>query len=489
MSEINLRQQTLKGVFWSAIQNWGSQAISFVIFFVLARLLEPESFGLVALASVFFAFLELFLNQGFAQALIQRKNVEAEHLDTAFWINFAIGVFLTLLGITAAESVSNWFGEPKLTPILQWMSLSFVISAFSSVQQAIFRRKLAFKALSTRSLVATLIGGLVGIFMALQGFGVWSLVGQKLANAFSGVLVLWWASDWKPGFKLSTRHAKELFSFGVNIMGSQILTFFILRADDFLIGKFLGPVQLGYYTVAYRVLLTISQMLYGTINQVVLPGFSKIQEEPERVRSALCTSTKLSNAISFPLSLGVAALAPELVLLLFGEKWAPSIPAMQILAFIGPIQLSQGISTTLLTAMGKPTWSLSINFINSVTHVIGFSITVWWGFIAVAAARVVCGYLVVPIRMLMVKKLIHLKLTTYFNQFTTPVVASLTMVAAIFGVKYLLSGWVPLVGILAVSMGIAAIVYPLMLWLLDRELVGVIWDMGYSVISRKKKNQ
>nr|WP_234488779.1 lipopolysaccharide biosynthesis protein [Oxynema sp. CENA135] len=477
------------GVVWSAIENWGSQVISFLVFFILARLLDPQAFGLVALSSVFFAFLELFLNQGFANALIQKKHVDPEHLDTAFWINFSIALLLTLLGVFAAESVALWFEEPKLAPIIQWMSLSFLISAFSGVQQALFRRNLAFKALSARTLLATFVGGLVGIVMASTGFGVWSLVGQRLSNGVAGVLVLWWASDWRPGLKFSISHAKELFSFGVNIMGSQILTFFILRADDFLIGKFLGSEALGYYTIAYRVLLMITQLLYSTTNQVVLPAFSKLQEEPERLRKALYSSTQLSSLISLPLSVGIAVLAPELVVFLFGDKWMPSVPAMQILAFIGPLQLSQGISTTLLTAMGKPSWSLAINFINSITHVIGFLIAVQWGFIAVAAARVTCGYLVAPIRMLMVRKLLNIKLITYANQFTVALTASLAMGMAMYGIQYFLGSLLNSFSILLLSSAIALMIYPLVIWLMAPELLKQVLEMANSIISRKRANK
>lgn len=486
---MNLRQQALKGVVWSAIQNWGTQVISFAIFFVLARLLDPKAFGLVALAGVFYSFMELFLGQGFASALVQKQELDAEHLDTAFWINLSISGMLMALAIGLAGPIANWFDQPQLAPILQWMSPSFLLAALSDVQQTLFRRQLAFKALSLRSLVATSIGGLVGVVMALLGFGVWSLVGQRLSNALAGVLVLWWASQWRPGLQVSLRHAKELFSFGISIMGSQILTFFVLRADDFLVGKFLGVVELGYYTIAYRVLLMITQLLYSTTTQVILPTFSRLQEETERLRRAVYKSTQLSSAISLPLCFAITALAPELVRGLFGEQWLPSVPAMQVLAFIGPMQLSQGIVSSAITAVGKPNWNLKVNFLNAIASVVAFVIAVRWGIVAVAAGRVASGYLVTPLRIGMLRKLISIELTTYFYQFATPLVASLAMVASIIGAKYFLSDWLNWQGLLAVTIPLSAGVYGLVLCWIDAKLVREAVEMGRSLLSRKKKKQ
>ena len=172
---MSLKQKAIKGVIWSAIESWGSRVISFIVFLLLARLLEPKTFGLVALSSVFFAFMQVFLDQGFSQAIIQRKEVDQEHLDTAFWTNISIALLLLGISVAGAGVIANLFKEPQLTPIIRWLSLSFVFGALNSVQSAILSRQLAFKTLSLRTLVATLAGGLVGIVMAFLGFvfGAW----------------------------------------------------------------------------------------------------------------------------------------------------------------------------------------------------------------------------------------------------------------------------------------------------------------------------
>ncbi len=483
---MSLRQKAVKGIVWTATQNWGGQAISFVVFSVLARLLGPEAFGLVALASVFIAFLQVFLDQGFTQALIQRQELDPEHLDTAFWTNLAIGMLLTGLGVAAASLVADWFKQPQLTPVVRWLSLSFLIGSLRGVQQALFSRRFAFKALAVRSLVAVLVGGVVGLSMAFLGFGVWSLVAQQLANAFAGVLVLWWASDWRPGLKISVKHFRDLFNFGINIVGFNLLDFFNRRADNFLVGYFLGPVALGYYTVAYRVLLVMIQLLTSTINQVALPTFSRLQKEPGRLRQAFFTATQLTSLISFPTFLGMAVLAPELVVVLFGTQWIPSIPVMQVLAFIGILQSVYYFNGSVILAMGKPGWRVWLNCLNAVTNVVAFAVAVRWGIVAVAAAYVLRGYLFSPISILMIRRLIQIELTVYLRQYAAPLLGSLAMVATIFVAKYFLKDFMGLGLLLAICIAIGAVVYGVTLWLTAPALLRQVLDLVRSAVSGRK---
>lgn len=435
---MNLKQKAAKGILWSIIQKWGRAAIWFVTFVALSRLLAPEAFGLVALASTFMAFIEIFLDQGFSAAIIQRADLEKEHLDTAFWISILIGILMTIGTISLSPLVAAFFKEPHLAPILKWLSVSFIFRALSSTQMAILQRKLAFKSLAARSLVATLFGGIVGVSMAFTGFGVWSLVGQNLAMGMAGVVVLWRASDWRPGLNLSKKHYKELFSFGISVVGNNILKVLIRRSDDFLIGYFLGTTLLGYYTIGYRLLLVIMRLVTGITNSVAFPTFSRIQNKTESMRRAFYTVTQYTSLLAFPVFIGMGILAPELILTLFGEKWAPSIPVMQVLALIGILQSVLFFNGSVIRASGKPSWEFGIMFLNAVCTVAGFLIAVRWGIVAVAASFVIVGYLLAPISCIAVKKLIQIDFRTYLRQFVTALSASLIMLIIIMGLKYIL---------------------------------------------------
>lgn len=478
---MNLRSQAIKGVIWSAIEKFGGQAVSFVVFFLLARLLEPEAFGLVALATVFLTFMQVFLEQGFTDAIIQRQEVEPEHLDTAFWISIGIGIVLTSISMAIAGVVANVFHQPDITPIIRCLSLGFILSSLIGVQQGIFRRRFAFKALTIRSLVARLSGGIVGVVMALSGFGVWSLVGQRLVYGMAEIMVLWWASDWRPGLRVSPRHFRELSSFGINIFATKLLSFFNQKSGDFLIGYFLGPVDLGYYTVAYRLLQLMTNMLTLTMTQVALPTFSRLQSDRKRLRSVFYTATQFASLISFPAFMSMAALAPELVQVFFGEQWLPSIRVMQILAFIGMLHTSEYFNGSVMLAVGKPSWRLGLNSLNAVTNVIAFLVVVQWGISAVATAYVIRGYLLSPLSIWMIRRLIHIKAIAYLSKYAPSLVASLVMVSTFFGVRHFLGNLIGVYGLLAVCVAIGPVVYATTIRLIWPDLFQKLVDTVRSI--------
>ena len=435
---MKLKEKAAKGFMWSAIQKWGRAAITAITFIVLSRLLSPEAFGLVTLASVFTDFVEIFLDQGFSAAVIQRGNLDRKHLDTAFWISILTGGLLTIGNIAASPLVAEFFHEPRLAAVLSWLSLSYIVNALSTTQLAILQRNLQFKSLARRSLAATTIGGVFGIGMALAGFGVWSLVGQNLVRGVAAAIILWRSSDWRPGFNVTVQHYKELFNFGISVVGNNLLNVSIRHADDFLIGYYLGPTLLGFYTVGYRLLLIIIRLVTEITNTVAFPAFARIQNDPERMRRAFYKVTQYTSLLSFPIFIGLAVLSPEVVPVVFGAKWAPSIPVMQVLSMIGILQSVMFFNGSVLRASGKPNWELSIMTLNAIVSVIGFLISVQWGIVAVAASFVISGYVLAPVSYLAVRKVIQIQLKTYLGQYFAPLVASLSMVAVILGLKYLL---------------------------------------------------
>lgn len=468
---MNLREKAAKGIVWSVIQKWGRAAITSVTFIILSRLLDPEAFGLVALASVFIAFVEVFLDQGFTAAIVQREDLETKHIDTAFWITVLVGFGLTLGGIALSEVIAGFFHEPDLAPVLRWLSLSFVISAFSSTQIALLQRQLAFKSLAARSLIAKMIGGVIGVGMAFAGFGVWSLVGQNLAIGVAGIIVLWRASKWRPGFNVSKKHYKELFSFGVNIVGINSLNVLTRRSDDLLIGYYLGPTMLGFYTIGYQMLLIIIRLVTEITNTVAFPAFSRLQNKPERIRHAFYDVTQYTSLLAFPVFLGIAALAPEIVPAVFGEKWAASIPVMQILALIGVLQSVLFFNYSVIRASGKPSWEFGMMLLTTVCSVIGFYVAVSYGIVAVAASFVIVSYLLSPVSYLAVRRLIQIDVRTYLRQFAAPLFAAAVMVGTILALKFVIKPYeLNMYLELAILVSAGVLTYLLVILLTAREL-------------------
>ena len=438
MSE--LRDKAVKGVFWSGAQIWGARLISFVTFTILSRLLTPEAFGLVALASLFITFVQAFQDQGFGDAIVQSSDLPSDKLDTAFWTNVLIGVLSTVLGVAGAGLVAELFHQPELTPIIRWLSLSFLFLGLSGVQQAILRRRLAFKELAMRTTVALFLSGLTGVILALLGFGVWSLVVQDLLNVAIGVIVLWNVSHWRPRFVFSRKRFDELFSFGLNIIGINLLNFVNSHADDLLIGYFLGPTLLGFYTVAYKLFGVTRDLMTSVINAVALPTFARLQGEPVRMRKAFYQAISYASLIAFPAFIGMSIIAPQLISGLFGKQWQLSIPVLQVLAWIGILHSVFYFHDSLIIALGKPSWRLAMIFLNAVTNLIAFTIAVRWGIVAVAAAYVIRGYLLSPLEVWMVRSLAGVELGKYFRQFLAPALGCVAMAISILAAQYGLGG-------------------------------------------------
>ncbi|HJW91853.1 MAG TPA: MOP flippase family protein [Anaerolineales bacterium] len=482
---MGLRQKAAKGIFWSVIQKWGRAAITTVTFIVLSRLLGPEAFGLVALATVFTDFIEIFLDQGFSAAIVQRQELEPEHIDTAFWFSILGGLLLTIVSIMVSGVIANFFKEPQLAPVLIWLSVSFILNALSTTQLALLQRQLAFKSLAARSLTATTVGGVIGIGMAFAGFGVWSLVAQNLTRGVAAAIVLWRASDWRPGFRVSKKHYKDLFPFGVSVVGNNVLNVAVRRSDDFLIGYYLGPTLLGYYTIGYRLLLIIIRLVTEISNTVAFPTFSRLQLHPERMRRAFYSVTQYTSLLSFPIFFGLATLSPELVPALFGAKWAPSIPVMQVLSLIGILQSVFFFNGSVIRASGKPNWEFWIMLLTSVCSILGFLLAVRWGIVAVAASFVIVSYLLSPVSYVALHKLIQIDIKNYLWQFASPFFSSAIMVATIMILKYVLKP-VELNAYLELSIYLlaGAITYTLVIILTARELSRKVLDLASMAIPK-----
>jgi PST family polysaccharide transporter len=484
---MSLRQKAAKGIFWSMIQKWGRAMITTVSFVVLSRLLDPVAFGLVALSTVFTEIIEIFLDQGSSAAIVQRKELEPEHIDTAFWISIFGGLLLMTITIAGSGLISKFFHEPRLASILIWLSPNFILNALSTTQLALLQRQLAFKTMAARSLISTAIGGIVGIVMAFAGYGVWSLVVGTLANNAAAAIVLWGASDWRPRFRFSKKHYKDIVSFGVSIVGNNVLNHALRRSDDFLIGYFLGPVLLGYYTIGHRLLIIIIRLVTEVSNRVAFPIFSRLQGNVERMRRAFYNVTQYTSLLSFPIFLGLATLSPEVVPTVFGAKWAPSIPVMQVLSFIGILQSVLFFNGSVMRASGKPNWEFAIMLISSSISMLGFLVAVRWGIVAVAASYVITGYLLSPVSYIALRRLIQIDILTYLKQFSAPFLASAIMVGTIMVLKFVLKP-LDLNAYLELSVYIVAgaLAYLLVILLTARELSQKVLDLALLAIPKLK---
>lgn len=471
-----------RGLGWTIIDQWGRQGLSLLIFAILANLLFPVDFGLVALASVFVGFAQIFVDQGLGDALVQRRTLTRGHIDTAFWVAIATGALLTGAGIVLAIPIAALLGEPALEPVLQVLSLVFVLSALNSIQTALLRRELAFRSLALRTLFAIAGGGVVGIAMAYANFGAWALIGQTLAQAALAAAVLWTVSPWRPGRQFSSAHFRELFGFGVNVVGSDMLIFLSRNVDNLLIGAVLGTQLLGIYSVGYRILEATGSLLVGISRKIAFPALSRLQDDPERMRRAFFRVARMSGVIVLPGYLGLALIAPEMIVVLFGDRWADSGPVASMLFLIGPVLAIQGFSGALLNAAGHPEIVFRYRLMATLTNVTGFVIAVPFGILAVAAAFVVRGYLLLPLDLYWLRRYGGIPSRAYLAQFRGIVVATLAMAATVICLKLLVAGGWGDALLLAAEVVLGAGTFVAALLLVERRLVREVWDVARQTL-------
>jgi O-antigen/teichoic acid export membrane protein len=479
----SLGRTAIRGLAWTMFRSISSRLVGSVVFVVLARLLDPKAFGTVALASVFLVFLQLLVESGFGEAVIQREQLTDVDLNTAFWVNNALGLALALAMTAAAGPLATLFDQPELAPVLRALSLVFVLAALASVPQALLRRALKFRQVALRGVAGTVAGGVVGVAMALAGLGVWSLVGQILANTVVGTAVLWLACSWRPGATVSRSSLVELFRFGVNILGERISLFASRRSDDFLVGLVLGPVALGLYTAAYRILLLMTDVIIWTIEGVAFPVFSRLQDDRERSKRAFYMATQFCSAVATPAFLSLAVLAPELTRLAFGPKWTGAIPVMQVLALVGIPHALTYFNKAVVNAGGRPNLSLRVAVLTAVVNVVAFVLVVRWGILAVAISYVACSYLLAPVSFWSVTRVVDVEVKPYLRLFVAPLASGLVMLLSVLGAKAALADQVTGIALLAALVLVAGTVYPLMLYLTARQFVTGLLSNGRRLLA------
>jgi PST family polysaccharide transporter len=487
------RSRILNALLWSAASTWATKALDFVIILLLARLLTPADFGLISLVTIYIALANVFVEGGFAQAIIQRENIEELHYDTAFWTSLAVGSSLTVLTYFFGPSAFAYlFSEPAIKPVVQVTSVLFTITALRSVQQSILTRRLQFKQLALRRALGTLVGGVTAVSLAVYGFGYWSLVALHLVSSIVGLIVLWTASDWRPHFNFSLRCFRELFAFGMHIVGRQLLTFLNSRGLNFLIGLFLGVSALGYYVLANKIVLAALDLVTTSIQSVAFPAFSRLQKSPQKLASALHQAVHFTSLLTFPMFLWLTATATLLIALLLGPKWAASAPVLQVLCLVGLLNSVGRYSHSVMLACGKANWSLYIGIVHTIGFVIGFFIAVEDGIVAVALVYVLVGYLLTPLALGAVKRLTESPTRILLKQLLPAAVASTIMlIGVLLAQEVMPEDLAPFlqVGALAV---LGAVVYLSALHLVDRSILrsagGIIGELWTVMGGRKAKN-
>lgn len=368
MSE-SLKHKTVKGISWSFIDNLSSSGITFLVGLVLARLLTPSEYGIMAILTIFIAVSNSIVDSGFSNALIRKTDARRVDYNTVFLFNLLVSGLLYVVLFLAAPAISRFFKEPLLVEVMRVIGWVLVINALAIIPRTLFVKEVNFKTQTKVSLIASISSGVIGIGMALAGLGVWSLVGQQLSRQLLNTLFLWGYCKWKPVWEFSIQSFKELFSFGSKLLLSGLLDTVFKEIYSLVIGRCYTSAQLGQYTRANQFNQIFSSNLTSVIQRVSYPVLSSIQDEPERLREAYRKVIKSTMLISFACMLGLAAVAKPLIIILIGEKWLLAVGFLQIICFRGMLYPLHAINLNILQVIGRSDLFLKLEIIKKIIAV------------------------------------------------------------------------------------------------------------------------
>ncbi|HIZ02144.1 MAG TPA: lipopolysaccharide biosynthesis protein [Candidatus Bacteroides merdipullorum] len=365
----SLKNKTVKGVGWSFIDNLSSSGITFLVGLVLARLLTPSEYGIMAILTIFIAVSNSIVDSGFSNALIRKTDARRVDYNTVFLFNLLVSGFLYVVLFLAAPAISRFFKEPLLVEVMRVIGWVLVINALAIIPRTLFVKEVNFKTQTKVSLIASISSGVIGIGMALAGLGVWSLVGQQLSRQLLNTLFLWIYCTWRPAWEFSMQSFKELFGFGSKILLSGLLNTIFNEIYSLVIGRCYTSAQLGQYTRANQFNQIFSSNLTTVIQRVSYPVLSSIQDEPERLREAYRKVIKSTMLISFACMLGLASVARPLIIILIGEKWLPAVGFLQIICFSGMLYPLHAINLNILQVKGRSDLFLRLEIIKKIIAV------------------------------------------------------------------------------------------------------------------------
>jgi teichuronic acid exporter len=424
-----LADRAVHGIAWVAIEKWAGRLVSLLVFMILGRLLSPSDFGLMALSFTIATILSVFVENGFAQALVQRKSIDQLTTSTAFWSSLVVATGLYAVLAVATPFLAALYDQPQLNYLIPVSGLVLFTSAFSSVPQALLERDLQFKILTIRQLSGILVGAVVAVALAFGGAGVWALVVQPVVTGFVGAIVLWVQSSWRPRLEFSVTTLKAIWGFSAQVVGVEFFNSMQSNIDKFILGSFFSADVLGYYFIAQRVLMILMEVVAAVLGRVSLSTLSRLQDEPARFIKFFNSLTFGSAALAFPLYATLIAYPSQITRVLFGPGWDESVPMLVLMA---PAIMLASVSyfdrSVLLSRRhGGVAFGLAIG--QFVFGTVALLVAVPFGILAVCAARTIRQFLYWPVRIWALHKYGDVPVRSYLVQFVGPTLAAIALVA------------------------------------------------------------
>lgn len=413
MAGENLGNRAKRGLIWNTVERLVTNGIQFILTVILARLLSPDDYGIIAMPAIFLAFAQVLIDSGFANALIRKPDLNEKDLSTAFYFNFFVGLSSYLILFCASPLIADFFNTPILSKLLKVTALVVFLNSLGIVQQAILTKKMDFKTQALVSAISTFLSGAIGVWMAYNGYGVWSLVFQQVSAAFIRVILLWSFGHWHPLKIWSKESFKYLWSFGNKVVIIGFLDTIFNNIYSFVIGKMYNAKDLGNYTRAQQFADLPVNNLSGIIQRVTLPLLSEIQDDNDRLSSIYLRIIRMTALLIVPLMLGLAAMASPLIIALLGDEWIGCVLLFQILCIARIWTPFNAINGNLLQVKGRTDLQLNLEIAKKIVITIVLACTMFGGVVWLVIGFAICTMIAFIINTYYTKRLIGV---SFFKQ-------------------------------------------------------------------------
>jgi len=427
----------VSNMFWKFAERTGAQAISLVVSIVLARLLSPNEFGLIAMVTVFISIANVFVSSGIGVSLIQKKN--ADNLDFSSVFFFNIGFSLILYGVIfiSAPMVANFYGFEILSPVMRVIGLHVILASINNVQHAYVSRRMIFKKFFYATLGGTIFSAVVGIGLAYRGYGVWALVAQRLTNATVDTIILWFTVKWRPQMQFSVIRLKTLFSFGWKLLVAGLLNTVNTNIRQLIIGKMYLSSDLAYYNRGQQFPALIMKNINTTISSVMFPALSGIQDDIKRLKEMTRKTIRISSYLVFPMMIGLVVVAEPLVELVLTEKWLETVPYMRIACYTYAVIIMQIAIQNAINAIGRSDVFLKMDVISKVIGIILLISVMQRGVMAIALTSVITGTFNMVMKAIVSKHMFNYTYREYLSDNLPILFASVIMGVVVYTINLL----------------------------------------------------
>lgn len=485
MKKISEKNGIIGGLFWSFGERIAAQLVTTIVTIVLARILDPEHYGIISIVTVVITFLNVFVSSGFGSALVQKKDSDTVDFDTAFWMSFSFAIILYTVLFFAAPLISDFYENEQLTWVIRVLGIRLIFASLNNIQQAYVRKKMEFRKFFWATFIGTVVSGGVGIVLALLGYGVWALVFQYLTNVFIDTVILYFVCGWQPKFRFSSTGAKGIWKFGWKVLATELV--FTLEGDirSLIVGKVFGSADLAYFDQGKKYPSLFVNNVDSSIQKVMLPAYSKLQDQKDRLLETLRKSIGIGVYILAPLLIGFAVVANNFVSVILTDKWIECVPFIQIFCILYLTRPFQSSCHQALLAIGKSGLVL-------ITMIVIHSVSLITVIIAVFVLKSVLwialfSLLTTAVSLVMFFIFSRRHIGYKFGQVIADVLPSV-LIVAVMGVAVYFIGYIPInkIVLLALQVLIGGIIYLSLSYMFKPEPFLYLLNKVKSLL--KKKN-